>query len=77
VFLETIKRRLKKLDSQEFPVLFTFGDINLYWFHLPRKYTSLTNSVEFLNNLRDYLALNLYKKQLDTHHEIHKEYYAK
>jgi hypothetical protein len=73
VSLETIKRRLKKLDTQEFPVLFTYGDINLYWFHSPRKYSTMTNTLELLQNLREFFALDLDKKQLNKYYEIHKE----
>lgn len=75
VSLETIKRRLKKLDSQEFPVLFTYGNINLYWFHSPRKYTTISNTLQLLQNLREFFSLDLDKKQLDKYYEIHKEFY--
>lgn len=75
VSFETIKRRLKKLTQEEFPVLFTYGDNNLYWFHSASKYTSLPNELEVLNNLRDFFVLNLDKKQLNKYYEIHKRHY--
>jgi len=72
VTLETIKRRLKKLVPQEFPVLIHHGE--LYWFHSPRKYTTMSNTLEFLQNLREFFSLDLDKKQLDKYYEIHKEF---
>jgi len=73
VSLETIKRRLKKLVPQEFPVLINHGE--LYWFHSPRKCTTMSNTLEFLQNLREFFSLDLDKKQLDKYYEIHKHFY--
>ena len=75
VSLETIKRKLKKLAPQKVPVLFTYGNINLYWFHSPRKYITLSNELELLHNLREFCDLNLEKKQLNKYYEIHKQFY--
>lgn len=75
VSLETIKRRLKKLDPQEFPVLIHYGETSLYWFHSARKYTTMTNTLELLQNLREFFALDLDKKQLNKYYEIHKEFH--
>lgn len=35
----------------------------------------MTNTLELLQNLREFFALNLDKKQLNKYYEIHKEFY--
>ena len=75
VSFETIKRRLKKLAPEEFPVIFTYGDNNLYWFYSPNGYTSLSNDLEVLYNLKDFFLSNLDKKQLNKYYKIKKDLY--
>lgn len=75
VSFETIKRRLKKLAPEEFPVIFTYGDNNLHWFYSPKHYTSLPNDLEVLHNLRDFFVSNLDKKQLNKYYKIRKDHY--
>lgn len=66
----TIKKRLKNLKPEEFPVLFTYGDVNLYWYVSPKYYTSLSNDFEVLNNLKEFFSQNLEKKQLNKYYKI-------
>lgn len=73
VSLETIKRRLKKIDPQEFPILIRYGG-ELYWFHSPRQYHTLIDDGMLLHNLREFFALDLDNKQLNKYYEIHREF---
>jgi hypothetical protein len=75
VSLQTIKRKVKELVPEDFPVLYKDKFNKTYWFYSAKHYTSLSSDIELLNNLKEFFILDLDYKKLNDIYIIQKSNY--